>query len=106
MYTRVVTMRVGKENVDSGIRFFEERTLPQVRQVPGFKGATLLVDHESGITRAVTFWNSSRDLEASTEIATRLRSEFVGNFAGAEILTVEVFEVAVDVGEWEAQKAA
>lgn len=106
MYTRVVTMRVGSGNIESATRFFEEKTLPQVRQVAGFKGATFMVNRDSGIARAIIFWNSSQDVDGSTEIAARLRGEFVSNVPGSSILSVEVFEVAVDVGEWQAQKAA
>ena len=97
MYARVSTIKMGAGQIDSSVRHFEEVTLPEARKLPGFEGATLLVNRDKGITRALTFWSSREDLDASAEAATRLRTRLMQGADGAELVSVEIFEVAVDV---------
>ena len=95
MYARVSTIKTGVQAIDGAIRHFKDVTLPKVRPLRGFRGATLLADRESGITRALTYWDSREALDASAEAANRVRAEFVEKTGAAEIISVEVFEVAV-----------
>jgi hypothetical protein len=42
MYARVPTFKMSVESLDAAILHFERVTVPRLRELPGFKGATLL----------------------------------------------------------------
>jgi hypothetical protein len=69
MYARVPTFNMSAENIDAAILHFENVTVPGLRKLPGFKGATLLVSREKGMAEKF----------------------------GAELVSLEEFEVAVEV---------
>ena len=96
MYARVPSFKFGTKDVDAAVSLFEEKTLPQLRKVAGFKGATMLVSRETGLVRTVVYWDSREALEASFEPTKALRAQYVDEF-GAELVSVEEFEVAVQV---------
>ena len=96
MYARVPAFKFGAKDIDAAIKLFEEKTLPQLRTVAGFKGATMLVDRETGLVRTVVYWESREALDSSFEPTKALRAQFVNEF-GAELVSVEQFEVAVQV---------
>jgi hypothetical protein len=73
---------------------FEQVTVPRLRDLPGYKGATLLVSRETGVTRAIVYWDSQETLASSLEPTKSLRSEYTEKF-GAELVSLEEFEVAV-----------
>ena len=97
MYARVPTfIKFPAENIDAAILHFENVTVPQLRKLPGFKGATLLVSREKGMSRAIVYWDSRETLESSFEPTKGLRAEYTEKF-GAELGSLEEFEVAVQV---------
>ena len=96
MYARVPTFKFGAKDIDAAIQLFEEKTLPRLRKVAGFKGATMLVSRETGLVRTVVYWDSREALESSFEPTQALRAQYVDEF-GAELVSVEAFEVAVQV---------
>ena len=96
MYARVSTIKTGAQGIDGAIRHFKDVTLPQIRPLRGFRGATLLADRDRGVTRVLTYWDSREALDASAEAANRVRAEFVEKSGAAEIISVEMFEVAVN----------
>jgi heme-degrading monooxygenase HmoA len=97
MNARVSTIKVAPEQIDGSIRYFEEVVVPDASELTGFKGATLLVHREKGMTRSITYWDSRDDLDGSAEAATRLRTGLKDRADTAELISVEVYEVAVDV---------
>ena len=96
MYARVPTFKIGVQDLDASIRFFEETTLPRLREIAGFKGATVLVDRQTGVLRIVAYWDSRESLRSSFEPTKALRAAYVDKL-GAEQLSLEEFEVAVQV---------
>lgn len=97
MYARVPTFsKISAENIDAAILHFEDVTVPQLRKFPGFKGATLLVSREKGMSRAIIYWDSRETLDSSFEPTKGLRAEYTEKF-GAELVSLEEFEVAVQV---------
>ena len=96
MYARVPSFKFAAKDVGAAIQLFNEKTLPQLHKVAGFKGATMLVDRETGLVRTVVYWDSREALESSFEPTRALRAQFVDEL-GAEIVSLEVFEVAVQV---------
>lgn len=96
MYARVPTFKVGAENIDASVRHFEETSLPQLRNLPGFKGATVLASRETGILRVIAYWDTREDLDSSFEPTKAVRAQYADKF-GAELVSLEVFEVPVQV---------
>jgi hypothetical protein len=97
MYARVMTIGIGPEGIEASIRYFEEVVIPRVRDLPGFKGATLLVNRDDHLVRSLTYWATPGQLEASAGTAGQLRQGLTDRIEGAETVSVEVFEVAIDV---------
>ena len=63
MYARVITMRV---QPDSTAQATEACALDSVTtQLPGFNGALLLTDPETGKTMSITLWRSEADERVS-----------------------------------------
>ena len=96
MYARVPTFKMSAESIDAAILHFENVTVPRLRKLPGFKGATLLVSREKGMARAIVYWDSRETLDSSFEPTKGLRAEYTEKF-GAELVSLEEFEVAVQV---------
>jgi hypothetical protein len=96
MYARVPTFRIPAQNIDASITHFKETSLPGLRKLAGFKGATALVSRETGTLRIVAYWDSREALESSFEPTKALRAQYVDKL-GAELVSLEEFEVAVQV---------
>ena len=96
MYARVPTFKIGAQDIDASIRHFEENSLPQLRKIAGFKGATVLVSRETGMLRIVAYWESREALESSFGPTKALRAEYVDKLGG-ELVSLEEFEVAEQV---------
>ncbi len=95
MYARVSTIQTGSGGLDASIRYFEEVSLPQARDLTGFEGATALANREQGFLRLIAYWSSHEALVASVEAANRLRAEFAELTGNARIMSIEVFEVVL-----------
>jgi hypothetical protein len=98
MYVRVTTIELNPERIYAAIRQFQDQTLPQVRKLQGFEGASLLVNREGGKAMAFTYWTDREALDSSTETANRVRNQFVEDAHGARVASVEVYEVALEEG--------
>ena len=96
MYARVPTFKVDPSRMDEVIHYFEDVTTPRLRSFHGFEGGELLVDRQTGMFRVVAHWDSRESLEGSREGVKPLRADVVREFGG-EIVSVEEFEVAVNV---------
>jgi hypothetical protein len=97
MYARVPTFtKISANDADAAILHFQTVTVPRLRELPGFEGATLLVNREKGMSRAIVLWDSRETLDSSFEPTKGLRAEYTEKF-GAELASLEEFEVAVQV---------
>lgn len=99
MYARVTTIQGPPESTDESIMVTREKALPQARQITGFKGALSLVDRTTGKGLTITLWESEEALQTSDEAANRIRSEAVAAVTGAEVVSVDRYEVAIDERE-------
>ena len=97
MYARISTFEGSPENIDDELRRVRENVLPQLRQQEGFEGMVALADRQSGKTLGISFWESEEALEASEEVAGRLREDTAQamseTIAGVERYEVGLFEV-------------
>lgn len=94
MYVRVTRVRSAPDRLDQGIASFEQQVVPATRQEPGFMGAALVVNRETGEATAATYWDTLDALNASEQVSTRRRVESTGSF-GAAVMDVDRFEVVI-----------
>jgi heme-degrading monooxygenase HmoA len=95
MFARVSTILGKPERMDDGIQDYKNNVLPAVKKMTGFKQAILLVDRKSGKNIGITFWDTEKNLQASTLAANKLRAQAAQNTGSAQQPIVEIYEVAV-----------
>jgi heme-degrading monooxygenase HmoA len=93
MYARATTLTVPAERQAEGVERYRAG-LSSFRQIPGNRGAFLLVDQDGGRGVGVTLWESEDAMVQSRERADQLRQQAATEASG-EILAVDEYEVAV-----------
>ena len=97
MYARVNRFQDRPENLDEAERFAEQKIVPQLRILPGFRGVLSLVDRATGGSLAITLWESEEAMQASEGAANHLRGE-ISDGSGSEIRSVDRYQVALRIG--------
>lgn len=95
MFARMTTLQGAASKVADGIKAVQEEVIPGAQKMPGFKGMIALADRSSGKMLGITFWESEDAMRQSAEAANRLRSASAAS-GGAEVVSVEQFEVVAD----------
>lgn len=95
MYARQSTLQAGPDQIDTGIRTFNEQILPAARQLKGFAGAQLLADRKSGRVVGITYWETEEALRDSEAKANELRRTAATQMQATGEPLVERFEVVV-----------
>ena len=95
MYARVNTIEGSPDRMDDATRHIREQTMPQLRQMEGFKGFVALGDRQSGRVLGVAFWESEEALRATEEALSSVRSG-AAEAAGGTLTSVERYEVLVN----------
>ena len=93
MHARVTRIEASGERLDEMSRQFEERTVPVLEGLDGYKGYVLMGDRGDGLAMAVTYWESEDAMRASDDAVKEEReraAETAGATAGS---TVEHYEV-------------
>ncbi|PVG84804.1 hypothetical protein DDE18_04235 [Nocardioides gansuensis] len=80
-------------DLDALSETFRVGILPQLEQIPGSCGASLLVNRSTGLCCATTTWEDRAAMEASRSAADDLRSRAASD-AGGEIVDVQEFDLA------------
>ncbi len=94
MHARITTIEGLPDKMDDATRHVQEQTLPQLRQMDGFKGFVALADSQGGRLLGVAFWESEEALRATEEAASSVRSG-AAEAAGGSVAGVEQYEVVV-----------
>jgi len=92
MYARVITFQYQPGKMDEGLDLLRESVVPELRQTPGFRGATNLVDRNANKVIGITLWKSGDDLQASGMGKLQARFAKVSSFLAAAPL-VESYEI-------------
>lgn len=100
MYARTTVLTVPDDRQTEGVEQYRN-ALSTFRQIPGNRGAVLLVDRKSGHGVGVTLWESEDAMVQSRERADQLRQQAAADAAG-EIVSVDEYEVAV----WDVEATA
>ena len=64
MHARVMNLRVRPVDTEEMVRIYRDSVITAYRRQPGFGGAMLLTDPETGIGISVTMWETEADREA------------------------------------------
>jgi heme-degrading monooxygenase HmoA len=94
MYVRITGVKSTPDRIEQGIANFEQQVVPAVRQQPGYMGAALLVNRDTGDATGVTYWESLDALNASEEMGIQARTQAAGSME-AEVLDVDRFEMVI-----------
>lgn len=78
----------------AALKGFED-AMDAVGEMEGNRGATLLVDRNSGKAITITYWETEEHLRSSAEKANKIRQE-ASDASGLSILGVESYEVALE----------
>ncbi len=95
MFARVTTVQGAPDRVEEGIRQFREQAVPLVQGQPGFAGAYLLVNSQSGKGLAVSLWESEAAMTGSAAAVEPVRERTTQAMGRQSPPTVETYEVAV-----------
>jgi heme-degrading monooxygenase HmoA len=95
MHARVTTLEAPPDRMDDAKRHVQERLLPKLRQMEGFKGFVALGSSQSGKLQGVAFWESEEALRATDEAVVPVR-EGAAEASGGTVVSVEEYEVFVN----------
>lgn len=92
MFARITRYEGGApENIDQALKVKKNVLPTEPGQTEGMQGAIFLADRSSGTILTMSLWEDEQALNASEEMATKLRQEVTGE---GETATVERYEVA------------
>jgi hypothetical protein len=95
VHASLTTVRGAGRDVAETARLAAESMLTWLRDFDGYRGLLVFADPGSGRARIMTLWESSEDLERSARGRAQVRESMVAA-AGAEIESVEVYELVLD----------
>ena len=96
MLARVARYEVTSDRIADAVDAFGSAG-KEIEQLDGFAGGYVLVDHEDGRTMTITLWENQAVLDESEAAARSARNKASGAVEGS-VLSVETFEVAVELG--------
>jgi len=95
MHARLVTSQFQLDKLEEALQLYRESILPEVRQLPGFKGRMVLGDRSKGKVITLTLWESEADARASGEGSAFMQAsvaQFAPFYAAPSV--IEIYEVA------------
>ena len=94
MHARLITSQFQLDKLEEAGQLYRESILPEVRQLPGFKGRMVLGDRSTGKVISLTLWESEADARASGEGSAFMQAT-VAKFAlfYAAPPVIEIYEV-------------
>ena len=97
MYARVAQVRIQPQQIDQAVMTYREEVVPALETQPGFKGALLLTQSESGRGISITFWDTETDRTAG-EVGGFFQAQ-LAHFAGmfTETPVRDAYQVAIQV---------
>jgi heme-degrading monooxygenase HmoA len=81
-------------SIDGGIAYMRDELTPELQNIEGYVGISLLVDRESGRCIITTAWETEDAMRASADKAKELRSQATERFEGS-VEKVEEWEIGV-----------
>jgi heme-degrading monooxygenase HmoA len=94
MFVRITWSKLPKEQqqVDPAASMFREKILPSLKAQPGFLGAVILANRETGDGASVTYWDTADAMRASEEVSAAGRAVATQE-RGIEVQDIDRFEL-------------
>ena len=95
-YARVIRLRGGDPSkADEAQRRFKDEIYPTLKQQPGFRGVSAMINRKTGEGMTVSYWDSEKALDDANE-KIRPIGEKVRQATGRQIVEEDVCEVVVE----------
>jgi hypothetical protein len=94
VHARSTTIQAQTSSIDDGIAYMRDDLMPQLEDIDGYVGISLLVDRESGRCIITAAYESEDAMHAAAEKAKQLRSQAAERFGG-EVQKIEEWEIGV-----------
>jgi heme-degrading monooxygenase HmoA len=94
VHARSTTIQAQASSIDGGIAYMRNDVMPELENVEGYVGISLLVDRESGRCIITAAYESEDAMHASADKANQLRSQAADKFGGS-VEKVEEWEIGV-----------
>ena len=94
MHARLVTSQFQLDKLEEASQLYRESILPELRQLPGFKGRLVLGDRSTGKVITLTLFESEADARASGEgsaFSQATLAKFAPFYAAPPV--IEIYEV-------------
>jgi hypothetical protein len=92
MYARISTIEGDLGKIEDAVEVINQRIIPTIKGVEGFRAINFLADRSTGKLLAVAFWDDQAALEGSVEAVGPLRNAVADSIDG-KITSVESFEL-------------
>jgi heme-degrading monooxygenase HmoA/quinol monooxygenase YgiN len=94
MFARLTRAQSSPDQIETNLQAFTSTALPRIRSLPGYAGAALAVDRQTGASQVVTFWDSEESLKQSAGAAAGIRTDTL-QASGGQVTSVDEYEVAL-----------
>jgi heme-degrading monooxygenase HmoA len=94
VHARSTTIQAQTSSIDSGIAYMRSDLMPELENIDGYVGISLLIDRESGRGIITTAWETEDAMSASADKAKELRSQATERFDG-KVEKIEEWEIGV-----------
>ena len=95
MHARQSTLQGKPDQLEAGIKNFNQEILPAIKQLKGFTGAQFLADRKTGKVVVTTYWETEQALRDSEAKANDLRKTAAAQVGSTGTPVVERFEVVM-----------
>jgi quinol monooxygenase YgiN len=93
VYARSTTIEAQPSSIDAGITYVRDVVMPDLHEVNGCLGVSLLVDRNSGRCIATSSWQNEQAMRASARAIRPVRDQMAQTLGGTP--TVDEWEIAV-----------
>jgi heme-degrading monooxygenase HmoA len=93
MYARSTIIRGNPQALDDGVAYLRDEVLPQLQEMDGFVGLSMLAQRDTGRCIATSAWADEQAMRASADRVHPMRQRMVERFGGEP--EVREWEIAV-----------
>jgi hypothetical protein len=94
VHARSTTIQAQTSSIDGGIAYMRDDLMPELENIDGYVGISLLVDRDSGRCIITAAYESEDAMHAAAEKVKQLRSQAAERFGG-DVQKIEEWEIAV-----------
>lgn len=92
MHVRISTIQADPSRIDDGIAVINDKVLPTLKGIDGFRAANFMADRSAGKLVGVAFWDSEEAMQASAAAVDPIRN-VVAEAMDGKIVSVEPYEL-------------